>query len=91
MTINASNYVYDLTSWDKLRNPDQSAAIIAELLNQSNEPMQDVVWLEGNMPTGHRITQRTGLPTTYTRQLNYPVQVTRGQTAQVDELNSLKS
>ena len=85
MTINASNYVYDLISWAKLRNPDQSAAIIAELLNQSNEPMQDVVWLEGNMPTGHRITQRTGLPTTYTRQLNYPVQVTRGQTAQVDE------
>lgn len=86
MAATTANAVYDLVSWAKTRNPDFSvAAVIAELLNQSNEMVQDMVWLEANMPTGHRITQRTALPTTYTRQLNQAVQVSRGQTAQVDE------
>ncbi len=81
-----SNVTYDLVSWGKLRNPDGSHTdMIAELLNQSNEQVQDMVVLEGNMATGHRITQRTGLPTTYTRQLNQAVQVSRGQTAQIEE------
>lgn len=85
MAVTAANQIYDLVSWAKTRAPDFSAAVIAELLNQSNESVQDMVWLEGNLPTGHRITQRTGLPTTYTRQLNQPVAVSRGQTAQIDE------
>jgi len=80
-----ASLVYDLVSWAKTRDPDLKTAMIAELLNQSNEQVQDLVWLEGNLPTGHRITQRTGLPTTYTRQINAPVAVSRGQTAQVDE------
>lgn len=80
-----SNAVYDLVSWAKTRDPSFQTAMIAQLLNQSNEQVQDMVWLEANMPTSHRITQQTALPTTYTRQLNAPVQVSRGQTAQVDE------
>ena len=78
-----ASLVYDLVSWAKTRDPDLKTAMIAELLNQSNEQVQDLVWLEGNLPTGHRITQRTGLPTTYTRQINAPVAVSRGQTAPV--------
>ena len=70
MPATQANQVYDLVSWAKTRQANFDSAIIAELLNQSNEPVQDMVWLEGNLPTGHRITQRTGLPTTYTRQLN---------------------
>lgn len=85
MSATQANNVYDLVSWAKTRDPSFKSAMIAELLNQSNEAIQDMVWLEGNLPTGHRITQRTGLPTTYTRQLNQPVQVSRGQTAQIDE------
>lgn len=85
MAVTQSGSVYDLVSWAKTRSPNFEAAMIAELLNQSNESVQDMVWLEGNLPTGHRITQRTGLPTTYTRQLNQPVAVSRGQTAQIDE------
>ncbi len=84
-TATAATAVYDLISWCKTRDPDFKSAMIAELLNQSNEPINDMVWLEGNLPTGHRITQRTGLPTTYTRQLNQAVQVSRGQAAQIEE------
>ncbi len=85
MAATGAGAIYDLVSWAKTRDPDFKSAAIAELLNQSNEMVQDMVWLEANMPTAHRITQRTALPTTYTRQLNQPVQVSRGQTAQVDE------
>lgn len=86
MASSGADAVYDLVSWSKMRGPDFVAeTMIAELLNQSNEPINDMLWMEGNLPTGHRITQRTGLPTTYTRQLNSPVQVSRGQTAQIDE------
>lgn len=85
MTLTAATNVYDLVSWTKGRDPSLKAATIAELLNQSNEQVFDAIWLEGNLPTGHRITQRTGLPVTYTRQLNQAVAVSRGQTAQIDE------
>lgn len=86
MAATSANTVYDFASWAKLQNPTGGHVdMIGELLNQINEPTQDLVYLEGNMPTGHQITQRTGLPTTYTRQLNQPVSVSRGQTAQVTE------
>lgn len=86
MAETGASATYDLVSWAKMRGPDFKAErMIAELLNQSNEPITDALWFEGNLPMGHRITQRTGLPTTYTRQLNSPVQVSRGQTAQIDE------
>lgn len=86
MAATGASNSYDLVSWAKMRGPDfRAQTIIAELLNQSNEQVNDLLWMEGNLPTGHRITQRTGLPTTYTRQINQAVQVSRGQTAQVDE------
>lgn len=85
MAATVASYVYDLMSWSKTRAPDFKSSFIAQLLAQSNELMNDMVYLEGNLPTGHLITQQTGLPTTYTRQLNQAVQVTRGQTAQVEE------
>ena len=85
-TLTGATGAYDIVSWAKLRGPDfKTQAHIAELLNQSNEMVQQLLWLEGNMPTGHMITQRTGLPVTYTRQLNSAVQTSRGQTAQVTE------
>ncbi len=85
-TLTGATNAYDLVSWAKLRGPDFKAqSVIAELLNQSNEMIPQLLWLEGNTPTGHVITQRTGLPTTYTRQLNQAVQTSRGATAQVTE------
>ena len=83
---NAGN-VYDLVSWAKMRDPDLKAAMIAELLNQSNEQVQDLIWLEGNNVTSTRITQRIRPPCRPPTpgSWNSPVAVSRGQTAQVDE------
>lgn len=66
-------------------DPDGSTAAIAELLSQENEMLMDMPWYEGNLPTGHRTTVRTGLPDTYFRKLNAGVPSSKATTAQVDE------
>ncbi len=68
----------------RLDENDKIAGLI-ELLAESNEMIQDMVWLEGNLPTGHKTTIRTGLPTPTWRLLNYGVQPTKGTTAQVTD------
>lgn len=69
----------------KRLDPDGSAANIAELLAQENEILMDVPWIEGNLPTGHRITTRTGLPEVAWRKLNAGVPQSKSTTAQIDE------
>jgi len=44
-----------------------------------------MLWQEGNLPTGHRTTVRTGLPTVAWRLLNQGVQPSKSTTAQIDE------
>lgn len=78
--------LYDIA---KRLDPDGKVPIIAELLNQSNEILDDAVWKEGNLPTGHRVTIRTGLPTAYFRQYNQAVPTSKSETTQVDEQASL--
>lgn len=74
-----------LIDWAKRKDPDGKTAAIAELLSQSNEVLQDMQWIEGNLETGHRTTVRTGLPNTYWRLLNQGVQPSKSTTAQIDE------
>lgn len=74
-----------LADWAKRRDPDDRVATIVELLNQSNEILQDMLWLEGNLPTGHRTTVRTGLPDVAWRKLNYGVPQSKSTTVQVDD------
>jgi hypothetical protein len=69
----------------KRLDPDGKIDTIAELLSQTNEILDDMVWLEGNLPTGHRTTVRTGLPTPTWRKLYGGVQPTKGTTAQVTD------
>lgn len=69
----------------KTLDPDGSTAAIAELLSQDNEMLMDMPWYEGNLPTGHRITTRTGLPDAVFRKLNSGVPPSKATTAQLDE------
>jgi hypothetical protein len=66
-------------------DPDGRTAAIAELLSQENEMLADMPWLEGNLPTGHRTTVRTGLPDVTFRKLNRGVPASKATTAQIDE------
>jgi len=69
----------------KRMDPDGKIAAVVELLSQTNEMLDDMLWVEGNLPTGHRTTIRTGLPTVAWRLLNQGVQPSKSTTAQVDE------
>jgi hypothetical protein len=78
-----------LADWAKRRDPDDRVATIVELLNQSNEILQDMLWMEGNLPTGHRTTVRTGLPEVAWRKLNYGVPQSKSTTVQVDDTTGM--
>jgi len=74
-----------LLDWAKRIDPDGKTPVIAELLSQSNEILEDCLFKEGNLPTGDRVSIRTGLPTVYWRALNAGVPNSKSTTAQVDE------
>lgn len=69
----------------RMSDPDGKIAQIVEILNQSNEILEDMTWLEGNLPTGHRTTIRTGIPMPTWRKLYGGVQPNKGTTAQVTD------
>jgi len=74
-----------LADWAKRTDPNGNVPVIAELLSQSNEILEDCVFKEGNLPTGDRVVIRTGLPTVYWRALNQGIPNSKSTTAQVDE------
>lgn len=74
-----------LADWAKRLDPDGKTSSIVELLSQTNELLADMLWKEGNLPTGERTTVRTGLPSVAWRLLNQGVQSSKSTTAQIDE------
>jgi hypothetical protein len=76
---------HTLSDWAKKLDPDGKIAKIAELLEQTNEILADKLYMEGNLPTGHRLTVRTSLPRGTWRQLNRGVSPTKSTTAQITE------
>jgi hypothetical protein len=74
-----------LADWAKrveAENQSRVAAIV-ELLALTNPIVEDMPFVEGNLPTGHKTTVRTGLPTATWRLLNYGVPISKSTTAQV--------
>lgn len=69
----------------KRLDPDDSIARVVEMLNETNEVIDDMVVMEGNLPTGHRTTIRSGLPTPTWRKLYGGVQPTKSRTVQVTD------
>lgn len=74
-----------LIDFAKSIDPDGKTATVVELLNQTNEILTDMTFIEGNLPTGHRTTVRTGLPTAVWRQLYAGVPASKSVRAQVDD------
>jgi hypothetical protein len=67
-------------------------ARIIELLSQTNEILEDMLVVEGNLPTGHKTTIRTGLPQATWRLLNLGVPNAKSTTAQlVDTCGNLET
>lgn len=82
-TLGAS--VLTLADWAKRLDPDGKVPTIVELLSLTNEILTDMLWKEGNLPVGERVTVRTGLPTVAWRLLNQGIAPSKSTTAQIDE------
>lgn len=84
MGVLASN-VATLADWAKTRDPDGKTAQVVELLNQTNGLLDDMLFKEGNLATGHQTTVRTGLPSVFWRLLNQGVAPSKSTSAQITE------
>src|SRR4051812_36862966 len=81
-----NSQLFSLIDATKRMAPNGSVeSSIAELLTQTNELLIDMLWKEGNLPTGHRLTMRTGLPTGTWRKFNQGITSTKSTTVQVEE------
>ena len=68
-----------------ITDSDGKVQPVIEILNMTNEVLTDMSWMEGNLPTGHRTSIRTGLPKPTWRQLYGFVMPSKGTSAQVTE------
>lgn len=76
----------------KRQDPDGKVAKVVEILNQTNDILDDMVWIEANDTTSHMTTIRTGLPAPTWRKLYGGVQPTKSTTAQVrDTMGDLQA
>jgi hypothetical protein len=69
----------------KISDPNGAIADVVEILDMQNEILEDMVWTEGNLPTGHRTTIRSGIPEPTWRKLYGGVQPNKGRTLQVTD------
>jgi hypothetical protein len=70
----------------KRMRPDGGIELsMVELMTQENGLLKDMVFKEGNLPTGHRITRRSSVPTPEFRLINSGVSRAKSRSDQVDE------
>lgn len=80
-----ANVYLTLADWGRRVDPQGKIDDIAEVLSQCNQIFDDMLWREGNLPTGHKSTIRTGLPKGTWRMLYQGVPFTKSTTAQITE------
>lgn len=66
-------------------DPDNKVGRIIELLAMQNEVLDDMVVIEGNLPTGHQSIVRTGIPTPTWRKLYGGVQPSKATQVKVTD------
>lgn len=66
-------------------DPDGTVADVIEILNETNEILADMSWMEGNMTTGHKSSIRIGLPAPTWRKMYGGVQPNKGSVTQVTD------
>jgi hypothetical protein len=72
-----------LLDWARRLDPKGKIDTVVNLLAETNQILEDMVWLEGNLPTGHQTTVATGIPEPTWRALYQGVKPTKGTTKQV--------
>lgn len=77
--------VASLSDIAKRLDKDGKIDKIVEILARTNEVLDDMLFQEGNLPTGHKSTIRTGLPEVAWRMLNYGVPQSKSRTQQITD------
>jgi hypothetical protein len=72
-----------MLDWSRRLDPKGKIDTVVNLLAETNQILEDMVWLEGNLPTGHQTTVVTGLPEPTWRTLYGGVQPSKGTTKQI--------
>lgn len=80
-TVGSTALTY--ADWAKRMDDGYRVANIIELLSQTNEILDDMLVVEGNLPTGHKTTVRTGIPQATWRLLNTGVPNAKSTTSQI--------
>ena len=74
-----------LLDLSRVMDPTGKVTAVIEILNETNEILDDMVWQEGNLLTGHRTSIRSGLPTPTWRKLYGGVQPTKGRAVTITD------
>lgn len=69
----------------KTLDPNGTAADIVEILNATNEVLDDMSWQQGNLTTGNRTAIRSGIPAPTWRKLYGGVQPNKSRVVQVTD------
>ena len=77
--------VQTLADHAKMLDPDGKVDMIVDTITERNDILEDMVWKEGNLPTGELTTVLTGLPSVAWRMLNYGYQPSKMTTKQVTD------
>ena len=84
-----TNDKVSLLDWARRVDPDGRIATVAETLTRYDEILDDITFMEGNLPTGHKTTVRASLPTPSWRLLNQGVVRTKSTTNQITDVCGL--
>lgn len=70
-------------------DPSGKIAKVAEIIQQYNDPLDDIPWFEGNLATGNLTTVRTAYAAPALRALNSGVAPTKSTTGQINDACSI--
>lgn len=78
-----------LGDWAGFLDPEGKIGKVHELLNQTNRILDDAVYVQGNLPTGHVNISRADIPRATWRRLNYGVKPVKSVSAQVTDTSGM--
>ena len=84
-TVNTQSDYPTLFNVSQRLDPEGKVPQIIETLSKTNEILMDMMWKEGNLPTGNISVLRTALPEVYWRKYNEGVPISKSETAQITD------
>jgi hypothetical protein len=70
-------------------DPNGKLAKVAEVMSQYNDILDDISWVEGNLPTGHKTTIRSSIPAGTWRLFNQGIVPVKSTSNQITEVTGM--